>query len=196
MYPVRLFVFAVVFLLVYCTKPSENKIEKSDAEILEQKPPRITRLADLPDSLQPKTKWLSQYQEPRIIPVPKRKGEYVYSRINIAGENQVIEVEPPQVYQFEVLKNEDGEVVKNTAGKPYVIGKGGKSQFTNFTSEDGLAADAIISMQIDRRGELWVGTYGGGVSRYDGRKFTNYKTEHGLSNDAISRIFEDSKGNL
>ncbi|MCF1752067.1 adenylate/guanylate cyclase domain-containing protein [Mariniradius sediminis] len=195
-YPVRLFVFAIVILLVYCTKPSETTTEKSDVESLEHNPPRITRLSDLPDSLQPKTVSLGQYPPPRIIPIPKKKGEYVYDKINIAGEKQTIEVEPPQVHQFEVLKNEDGEVVKNAEEKPYVIGKGGKSQFTNYTSEDGLAADAIISMQIDKRGELWIGTYGGGVSKFDGRKFTNFKTEHGLPDNAITKIFEDSKGNL
>lgn len=193
---VKSVLFLTLLFTAACRERSQDAEQSVGLTNTEYKLPTVVTVADLPDSLQPKTIWLSQYQAPRIIPIPKRKGEYVYSRTNIAGENQVIEVEPPQVYQFEVLKNEDGEVVKNTAGKPYVIGKGGESQFTSFTSEDGLAADAIISMQIDKRGELWIGTYGGGVSRYDGRKFTNYQTEHGLSNDAISRIFEDSKGNL
>jgi class 3 adenylate cyclase/streptogramin lyase len=184
------------FLLVYCQKKSESELANTVAECTELQPPRITRIADLPDSLQPKSVLLSEFEATRIIPIPKSKGEYVYERTNIAGERQVIEVEPPQVYMFEVLKNEDGEVVKNTDGRPYVIGKGGKGQFTNFTSEDGLASDDIISMLIDRRGELWIGTYGGGVSRFDGKTFRNYTVEHGLPDNAISKIFEDSKGNL
>ena len=37
-----------------------------------------------------------------------------------------------------------------------------------FTIEDGLADNDVSSILQDKDGNLWFGTYGGGVSRYDG----------------------------
>lgn len=73
---------------------------------------------------------------------------------------------------------------------------GGISYFTNFTTENGLALSGIASSAIDQFGNLWFGTYGGGVSRYDGKTFTNYTFSHGLASNVILSIYEDSKGNL
>ena len=54
------------------------------------------------------------------------------------------------------------------------MGEGGKSNFTNFTTNNGLALDAVSCSVIDRFGNLWFGTFGGGVSRYDGKSFTSF----------------------
>jgi ligand-binding sensor domain-containing protein len=43
---------------------------------------------------------------------------------------------------------------------------------------------------------VWVGTQGGGVSRFDGRKFTNYGEKEGLSNVNVWTIYEDKKNQL
>ncbi len=72
----------------------------------------------------------------------------------------------------------------------------GFPHFTNFTTNDGLALDAIACSIIDKSGNLWFGTYGGGVSRYDGKSFTNYTTAQGLANNVVRSITEDKSGNL
>jgi hypothetical protein len=41
--------------------------------------------------------------------------------------------------------------------------------FTNYTPNQGLASDYILSILEDRIGNLWFGTYNG-VSRYDGNR--------------------------
>ena len=46
-----------------------------------------------------------------------------------------------------------------------------------FTVEDGLADDAVRSVLQDPEGNLWIGTWGGGVSRYDGETWRTYSTE-------------------
>ena len=38
--------------------------------------------------------------------------------------------------------------------------------FTTFTTRDGLANDAILSLHEDAQGVIWIGTDGGGMSRY------------------------------
>lgn len=45
-------------------------------------------------------------------------------------------------------------------------------------------------------GNIWFGTDGGGVSRFDGRSFTSFSISQGLSNNNIWGIAEDKSGNL
>ncbi|MDT8411686.1 MAG: two-component regulator propeller domain-containing protein [Vicingaceae bacterium] len=71
-----------------------------------------------------------------------------------------------------------------------------KANFTNFNTEQGLALSSISCGIIDQRGNLWFGTFGGGVSRFNGKQFTTFTTANGLANNTIWCAFEDSKGNL
>ncbi len=48
----------------------------------------------------------------------------------------------------------------------------------------------------DSRGNIWVGTRGGGVSRYDGKTFTHFTQKEGLCNNSVVAMLEDSHGNL
>ena len=73
------------------------------------------------------------------------------------------------------------------------------SQVNNFKSysiEDGMPVSTVLEMIQDSRGYLWLGTQGGGVSRFDGYNFVNFNSEKGLVNNTIRTILEDSKGNL
>ncbi len=73
------------------------------------------------------------------------------------------------------------------------------SQINNFkyySIEDGLPVSTVLTMMQDSRGYLWLGTQGGGVSRFDGYNFVNFNSEKGLANNTIRTILEDSKGNL
>ena len=55
-----------------------------------------------------------------------------------------------------------------------------------FTTADGLAGRAVMSIAVDKEsGDVWVGTFGG-LSRYSGGKFTNYTNmTSGLANDLV-----------
>lgn len=66
----------------------------------------------------------------------------------------------------------------------------------NFNTEQGLALSGIACAYKDRLGNLWFGTYGGGISKYDGKAFTNYTTALGLANNHVLCITEDRNGNL
>lgn len=68
--------------------------------------------------------------------------------------------------------------------------------FTNYTSDDGLALDGVNYSAVDKDGNLWFGTDGGGVSRYDGRSFTNYNNQHGLLNNQVVGVTQDGNGDL
>ena len=74
---------------------------------------------------------------------------------------------------------------------------GGYTQMQNYNTEQGLALSSITQGAcVDRFGNLWFGTSGGGVSRYDGKTFTNYTSAQGLANNTVWSIVEDQRGNL
>jgi ligand-binding sensor domain-containing protein len=48
----------------------------------------------------------------------------------------------------------------------------------------------------DKAGNLWFGTTGSGVYRYDGKLFYNYTTKDGLISNNVWSIMEDKSGNI
>lgn len=48
----------------------------------------------------------------------------------------------------------------------------------------------------DSRGYLWMGTRGGGITRFDGMTFTTFTNKNGLSNNVINCIKEDAQKNI
>lgn len=68
--------------------------------------------------------------------------------------------------------------------------------FSAFGKLQGLKHNVISCMTEDSKGNLWLGTLGGGLSRYDGKYFTHYTDQQGLSSNNITCILEDHAGNL
>ncbi len=62
--------------------------------------------------------------------------------------------------------------------------------------DQGMNSSYVISSLEDSHGNLWFGTWGGGVSRYNGETFTHFTQEEGLSNNRVYSLLEDSQGNL
>ena len=54
----------------------------------------------------------------------------------------------------------------------------------------------ITSLLEDHAGNIWVGTTGSGVHRFDGTSWTGYSTANGLGSNAIRAIAEDHSGNI
>ncbi len=73
---------------------------------------------------------------------------------------------------------------------------GGVTYMQNFNTDQGLALSTIYCSFKDKIGNLWFGTSGGGVSKYDGKNFTNYTTAQGLGNNIVKCIFQDKIGNI
>lgn len=58
------------------------------------------------------------------------------------------------------------------------------------------SADRITGIAEDKEGNLWLGTDGYGICKYDGKSFTSFTTEHGLADNTVSDLMMDTKGNL
>jgi len=70
------------------------------------------------------------------------------------------------------------------------------ANFSSFSKLQGLKHGHIRCMLQDKSGNIWFGTAGGGVSKYDGKSFTHFTEKEGLSNNIVQSILEDKSGNL
>jgi ligand-binding sensor domain-containing protein/signal transduction histidine kinase len=65
---------------------------------------------------------------------------------------------------------------------------------------DGLSNNDVRSLLIDKKGILWIGTFGGGLNKFvpdEGEtKFIHYSQTNGLANDVVRSILEDDNSNL
>jgi ligand-binding sensor domain-containing protein len=73
---------------------------------------------------------------------------------------------------------------------------GGRANWQSFSLTDGLAGARVAAIFQDRDGHLWVGTDGGGVSRFDGQEFVKFTTEDGLASNFVQTILQDRDGHL
>jgi len=77
-----------------------------------------------------------------------------------------------------------------------LVGYTQQYNFRNFTVEDGVAQSQVYSLLQDHRGYLWMGTRGGGISRFDGINFKTFTEKDGLINSYIYKIKEDAANQL
>lgn len=67
-------------------------------------------------------------------------------------------------------------------------------KITTFTKADGLGGNVITALAFDGSGALWIGTKGGGLSRYSGARFTAFR-QAGMPSD-IDSVLPDDRGRL
>ena len=65
-----------------------------------------------------------------------------------------------------------------------------------FTVQDGLAQSQVLSLCQDKKGLIWIGTAGGGISIFDGNSFKTISKENGLAGNLVYTVFEDKLGNI
>ncbi|MES2133898.1 MAG: two-component regulator propeller domain-containing protein [Bacteroidota bacterium] len=76
--------------------------------------------------------------------------------------------------------------------------------FTNMTLKEGLGHFHVFSILEDRSGNLWFGTIGGGLYRYNPlallsnatKPFTYFTMADGLASNTIMNMLEDNSGNI
>ncbi len=146
----------------------------------------------------------------------------------LVGTNNGLDIFDKSNKQFlhvhhKMLLNEDFEVgcIRTTekyvwVGTRYGLYRFIKEQILNFTYDNdslqyekyissvqdtrSIPGDYIISIHESKQGEMWFGTYGGGICKYidNGHKgyFERYSEQDGLCNNVAYAIEEDSDGNL
>ena len=68
--------------------------------------------------------------------------------------------------------------------------------FRNFSLEEGLPQTEVQALMQDSRGIIWVGTNGGGLSRFNGNTFQTFTTRDGMPDNIVYSLCEDRDGNI
>jgi ligand-binding sensor domain-containing protein/class 3 adenylate cyclase len=155
-------------LMMSCGQEAENKkVDETSSRVV-----AANGLVNLISNFKPpEIILLSDMPKPQVIEIPSKvKGSFTVTE---NGKEKIIDLLPPII---------------NSTGHYYIM--------ENYTTNDGLPIDSVVSGIVDRSGNLWFGTWWGGLSRYDGKSFTNYTIEDGLVNNSVTTIFEDSGGNF
>jgi ligand-binding sensor domain-containing protein len=59
-----------------------------------------------------------------------------------------------------------------------------------------IGSNYVLSMSEDNAGNIWVGTYGGGVSVFSNENWYNFSTASGhITNDTVNAVVQDGSGN-
>ena len=68
-------------------------------------------------------------------------------------------------------------------------------QATLLKTEQSSKQNVHCGLQ-DKAGQLWFGTTGLGVYRYDGKSFTTFTTRDGLNSNCVWAMYQDTSGNI
>jgi signal transduction histidine kinase/ligand-binding sensor domain-containing protein len=110
-------------------------------------------------------------------------GKLVEQKLPLTGSMPAIQA---------MLQTPDGAMLLGTPHGLYVW-DGARSRWR--TTLDGLATDDVRVLMTDRRGDLWVGGYGG-LTRIHAGQSTRWTETQGLPSNNVRALMEDSDGNL
>jgi len=60
----------------------------------------------------------------------------------------------------------------------------------------GYNPNYIVALELDAEGNIWAGTWGGGLSKFDGKKWTTYTVKEGLPGNHIFMLRMGKNGRL
>src|SRR5438105_3453371 len=70
-------------------------------------------------------------------------------------------------------------------------------RYTKLPKAKGLFADAAVGCAVeDKAGNVWMGTNGEGLFRYDRNSFTQFTEKDGLDNLIIYSLLQDKTGHI
>lgn len=188
----------LVFVLCLAGMLSCEDVQKNKASTEESKSftaPTTTFLVDLPDSLQPRVVDLQKMPAPQVVPLPKVAGGS-YRYINESGIASTIPLIPSTQKSLPLVLDERGQPIRDASGKPILMGNKGISPIITNDSELGSSLGGGRSGLFDQFGNLWIGSTGTGILKFDGTQFVNFTVAQGLAHNSISSIMEDKTGNL
>ncbi|MCB0687775.1 MAG: hypothetical protein KDC53_14670, partial [Saprospiraceae bacterium] len=152
-------------------------------------PPVTIRIADLPDSSKPEKINLAERPKPQKVIIPKSEKN---SQYYVDPSGHPVSLLPPSRKVLPALPDKEKHSTKLHERPSISLGEAGLPFSFKFTTDDGLAMNNVSCGATDRRGHLWIGTWGQGISRFDGLHFTNFSIENALPSNLITTIFEDS----
>jgi hypothetical protein len=102
---------------------------------------------------------------------------------------------------WHVWTHKDGLGAPNTDNLPLSdnTGLGTRSRHDLSVMTQGMNTynpNYVFSLIVAKDQTIWAGTWGGGVSHYDGKTWTNYTKNEGLAGNIVYSVAQDSNGDL
>lgn len=106
-----------------------------------------------------------------------------------------------QQYPVENISTQEGlsnnciqSVYKDSRGILWVgtaigLSKIQNHKIQNLTTEDGFLSGNCWAISEDQNHNMWFGSYGGGITFFDGKKFSVINEKNGLANNHIRKLF-------
>ena len=101
-----------------------------------------------------------------------------------------------QISTLDGLPNNQVEAIfKDSRGILWVGTNNGLSKIennsiTNFFTEDGLAHNSAWDIIEDNKANIWIASYGGGVTKFNGKSFKIFNKKSGLAHNNVRKLFE------
>ncbi|MEP1740071.1 MAG: two-component regulator propeller domain-containing protein [Kangiellaceae bacterium] len=72
----------------------------------------------------------------------------------------------------------------------------GQEKIEVLTTADGLLSDVILALFESRDGNIWIGSFSGGLNRWRKGEISAYSEAQGLTDTIVNIIFQDRQSNL
>lgn len=94
-----------------------------------------------------------------------------------------------------IIQDRDGYFWLSNFKSKYKIDSGNVS-YEKFSGIEKGKPNYFNSGLVDKDGDLWMTTYGGGVWRYDGKTLTGLSVKKGAENVLLVSIYQDNRGTM
>ncbi|WKV11316.1 two-component regulator propeller domain-containing protein [Marivirga harenae] len=108
-----------------------------------------------------------------------------------------------QPFPYSIIQDQDGFIwIGGENGLWKYSGSEFKHYYHNVQDSNSLTYDFVWTLFADSKGNIWAGTYGGGLSKFNPQldQFTNYvhsnDNDNSISDNKVRGIAEDSHGNI
>lgn len=71
-----------------------------------------------------------------------------------------------------------------------------EGRVVRYDTRDGLPNPVLLSLTVDREGDVWAGTFGAGIVQFPGDYVLSYGTDDGLPNEMVTSIARGLDGTL
>jgi ligand-binding sensor domain-containing protein len=124
---------------------------------------------------------------------PKEKAWRTYTHKDGLGAPNALSLKRKQTAgeAYESTKQESG--VELAPGRSYA-GHFHDLSVLDAEGKETYNENYVFTVMIDTKGNKWFGTWGGGVSRFDGRHWTNFTTGEGLAGNIVYALDTDGSG--
>jgi ligand-binding sensor domain-containing protein/serine phosphatase RsbU (regulator of sigma subunit) len=202
---IKFLLFSILSLCFSCNQQEETGYQLPNLQ------PKIVKAIGYvvpKDSMAPPNVIKINKNNLKAVKAGKPKVVATNTNIHKAGKPKIVKAGKPRIIKigfdnFLMPKKvkATGKVVRCKMPKPVKAGlpvmkDNATCNIQYLDVDQGMNSSYVQCMLQDKFGNLWFGTDGGGVTRYNGESFIHFTEEQGLSNNTVWSILEDKTGNL